>query len=104
MSFQPPPDYTRVILAATVGVGLAVLAHIVTTDRTTHVGDNIHHLPHGGLYQDGNKKVLYGGPSRTNHSGSHWPAVAVVLLTLGIILSNRFGRRLHIHTCQSGHC
>nr|QJD13459.1 triple gene block protein 2 [Alfalfa virus S] len=93
MSFAPPPDYTKVFLAATIGAALALTTLFATRNTAPHVGDNIHHLPHGGLYQDGNKRIAYAGPGTGAHSRQHFlPAIAVVLLTLGIIISERFKR------------
>nr|WLS55768.1 triple gene block protein 2 [Blackberry calico virus] len=103
MSFAPPPDFTRVYLAAAVGIAFAVVAHTLTRDQTPHVGDNIHHLPHGGLYQDGNKRILYAGSHFTSHSSqsTHWPALFVALLCTAILISERCLRRRNTH-CAHG--
>jgi hypothetical protein len=100
MSFTPPPDYTKVLFAATVGAALAITTLFATRNTSPHVGDNIHHLPHGGLYQDGNKKIAYAGPGYNPHSRQLLlPAIAVVLLSLGIVISERFKRPLRPCRC-----
>lgn len=89
MSFKPPPDYTKVALAAVVGGALGLGLLIVTQDRTPHVGDNIHHLPHGGAYRDGNKAILYAGPGRQNAATqTFYPAISVLVLSALIALSH----------------
>nr|APG31857.1 TGBp2 [Arachis pintoi virus] len=100
MSFTPPPDYTKVWIAAAVGGSIALISLIAVQDRTPHVGDNIHHLPHGGSYQDGNKRVLYQGPSHRGANKPSWaPAAAVLLLSVAILVSEFSKRRRRVHRC-----
>lgn len=96
MSFTPPTDNSKVILAGIAGVSLAVITFLATADRTPHVGDNIHHLPHGGTYQDGNKQILFLGPRPAGtESISHklWAAAGILLLSVAVLLSELCGRR-----------
>lgn len=99
MSFAPPPDYTKVLVAATIGVCCALTALIITADHSPHVGDNIHHLPHGGAYQDGNKRILYGPPRPSRLPGQWGPALLVLALSCCIVASERCRRASHACRC-----
>nr|WNN25165.1 TGB2 [Hosta virus X] len=100
----PPPNYTPVLLAVVIGVGLAVVTNQLTRSTLPHVGDNIHSLPHGGNYQDGTKSVIYRGPAPFQRSHSTAPPfIAVLLLTFAIwFLSCRTRRAaIGIHVCHT---
>ncbi|QEM20970.1 ORF3 [Senna severe yellow mosaic virus] len=98
MSFAPPPDYTKPLVAAVAGITIALSIFAVSQDHTPHVGDNIHSLPHGGYYQDGNKKIAYAGPNlRPNNSNTHhfWALITIFLVSALIVLSSRLQRNSH---------
>lgn len=101
MSFQPPPDHTKAVLAIAIGAAAALFAFALTADRSPHVGDNIHHLPHGGFYQDGNKKIAYGGPhcAKLTTKAGHLPLLAVLLVTALIVAIERHRRSGHLCMC-----
>lgn len=104
MSFAPPPDQTKPILAVTAGATVALVVYFLTQDHIPHVGDNTHNLPHGGSYRDGNKCVSYAGPQRSPNkaSTSHlWAFSLICLVSLAIVLVERFHRsRLAVHSCH----
>nr|QQX32713.1 TGB2 [Butterbur mosaic virus]QQX32736.1 triple gene block 2 [Butterbur mosaic virus] len=82
MPLSPPPDNTKTFLALAIGVSLAVILFVATRSTLPHVGDNIHHLPHGGRYRDGTKTIDYCSPGRQSPSSSfrgEWYALTVVL-------------------------
>nr|QYF50169.1 MAG: putative membrane protein [Yunnan alphaflexivirus] len=104
MSFAPPPDQTKPIIAVVAGATAALVAFFATQDHTPHVGDNIHHLPHGGCYQDGNKRISYGGPRPPTGSFgfSHaWAFITIILVVAAIIVLERRQRRAcHVAACN----
>nr|AKN20445.1 triple gene block protein 2 [Cherry rusty mottle associated virus] len=61
MSLKPPIDYSKPLLCAAIGVTVALVGAVLRADNLPRVGDNIHSLPHGGLYRDGTKSVNYNG-------------------------------------------
>lgn len=96
MSFKPPTDFTKPLLALVIGTTVGLTAFALTGHRLPHVGDNIHSLPHGGQYRDGNKHIFYGAPSRKPdhcHNDKFWAISAVAILLVLILISERFGRR-----------
>nr|ADI70510.1 11 kDa protein [White ash mosaic virus] len=93
MSFSAPTNFSKPLLAIAIGVGAGLLIHTLRRSELPHAGDNIHHLPHGGLYKDGNKCMHINGPHKPSlKAGSTGPIYAVLILTLLIILSERFTR------------
>jgi len=80
MPLTPPPDFTKPLLAIAIGLGLALLAHFFTRSTLPHVGDNIHHLPHGGLYRDGTKSITYHRPNSSQRDAK----LVAACLVLGI--------------------
>lgn len=104
MSFTPPPDFSKVYLAAVAGICATLAIHAATRDTKPHVGDNIHHLPHGGHYQDGNKRIIYAGLHYSNRlqTGDHWAAVLVAILIFAILVSERCFRPAN-RSCSHHH-
>nr|UGL76540.1 triple gene block protein 2 [Chrysanthemum virus B]WBY54307.1 MAG: triple gene block protein 2 [Chrysanthemum virus B]WBY54313.1 MAG: triple gene block protein 2 [Chrysanthemum virus B]WBY54319.1 MAG: triple gene block protein 2 [Chrysanthemum virus B] len=106
MPLTPPPDHTKVLLVA--AIGLSIVASILTYSRNTlpQVGDHSHLLPHGGVYKDGTKTIVYGGPRKLNslEGGFNLPVqpwFLVILLSAAIfLLSCRSGHR----RCICGQC
>lgn len=91
MPLTPPPDNSKAIFAAAVGASLVLLVLVYTRNTLPVVGDNIHSLPHGGLYRDGTKSVLYGAPGKLNslergYKLLHQPWAWVVSLVAVIVL------------------
>ncbi|BAI49694.1 triple gene block protein 2 [Butterbur mosaic virus] len=81
MPLAPPPDNTKTLFALAIGVGLALILFVATRSTLPHVGDNIHHLPHGGRYRDGTKSIDYCSPGNKSPSSSfrgEWYALIVV--------------------------
>ncbi|QED42794.1 TGB2 [Allium carlavirus A] len=97
MPLSPPPDNTKTLLACAVGATFALCLYTLTRSTLPHVGDNIHHLPHGGCYQDGTKKIYYnkphqGYPSSNLFSGTGSVFMVVCFLILAIYFSERYSR------------
>nr|QED44825.1 TGB2 [Garlic yellow virus]QED44831.1 TGB2 [Garlic yellow virus] len=98
MPLSPPPDHSKTFLACAIGATVAVCLFTLTRSTLPHVGDNIHHLPHGGCYQDGTKRIHYNSPRShypSSNLGSGSPPVFIVVLLLvgAILLSERLGQR-----------
>nr|AHB87053.1 putative triple gene block protein 2 [Escobaria virus] len=101
MSFTPPPDYTKPILCGLICTAATFCTFLLTRNNLPHSGDNLHHLPFGGVYQDGNKFVRYAGPSK-QLGPTHPQVLAVIVsLTLAIYLLSAC-RRPNRAQCQ--HC
>lgn len=66
MPLSPPPNYTNVLACFCVGLSLALIVHLTTRSTIPQVGDNVHSLPHGGLYRDGTKQIAYCSPGKLN--------------------------------------
>lgn len=97
MSFAPPPDHSKSFLAVAIGGAIGLIALIVTRDQTPHVGDNIHHLPHGGHYRDGNKCISY-FPKQSSTAlkapYGFWPVAVILTILCALHILNYFdGRR-----------
>ncbi|ASJ78779.1 triple gene block protein 2 [Vanilla latent virus] len=101
MSFAPPPDHSKTYTALAIGAGAAVILFVLRQNTLPHVGDNIHHLPHGGCYQDGNKRITYG---RLGNTSTHsWHVLLLIfLLSAAIYISShrRFRVELHCAHCH----
>ncbi|QED44453.1 TGB2 [Garlic virus H] len=101
MSFTPPPDYSKSILALAIGAAAGVVIFTVRTDQLAFVGDNTHRLPYGGQYRDGNKLVNYNGPHTGAPTfGNFWPAFIAILLTLIIHFRSSTRRRVCIRCSE----
>ncbi|ACM45999.1 triple gene block protein 2 [Helleborus mosaic virus] len=110
MPLSPPADRTGVYLAGVVGVGVALALFVLTRSSLPHVGDNIHHLPHGGRYRDGTKSVDYCGPATRypssnllSNRGGFGLLLFVVFLIFLIWLSDNFGNRNRCARCNTIH-
>nr|QRE02589.1 TGB2 [Garlic virus B] len=102
MSFTPPPDNSKSVLAIAVGAAVGFIIFTIRTDHSASVGDNTHRLPYGGQYRDGNKLVNYNGPHTGASSPSiFWPALSAIILTLIIHLRSSTRRRICIHCSES---
>nr|QED43313.1 TGB2 [Garlic virus C] len=102
MSFTPPPDYNKVYLTLAIGASAGILVYTLRSNHLTHVGDNTHHLPHGGRYCDGNKRILYNGPQTgSSHVFSVLPFFAAITLTLVIHFLSCSRRRVCIRCSES---
>ncbi|QED44837.1 TGB2 [Garlic yellow virus] len=111
MPLSPPPDHTRTYLACAIGAAIAICLYVLTRSTLPHVGDNIHHLPHGGCYQDGTKRIYYNRPQRNYPSsnlgsGSANVFIVILLLTAAILLSDKFANRriTHRSSCCLPNC
>lgn len=99
MPLTAPPDYSKVLIPAVLGLTVALCIFALTRSNLPHVGDNIHSLPHGGNYKDGTKCVTYKSPgknfpsSNLFGSGGKFQIAAFVILLIGLIhaLSKRSG-------------
>ncbi|ABW05094.1 triple gene block 2 protein [Phlox virus B] len=104
MPLTPPPDHTRSLLA--VAIGFSIIGIVLVYSRSTlpFTGDNIHSLPHGGLYKDGTKQIQYGAPRKLNslegpQKLATQPWAYVLLLTLLILISVQVDR---FRVCRCG--
>nr|AYQ96190.1 triple gene block 2 protein [Grapevine virus T] len=89
MSFQQPANWAKSLGPLLIGAGIAIVVHFLRTSNLPHVGDNLHHLPHGGSYQDGTKRIIYCGP-RKEYPGTgllqFGDSQFAIVLVLGISL------------------
>nr|AEA48970.1 TGB2 [Pea streak virus] len=103
MPLIAPPNNSNSILALAVGAGLALVIYTLRSNQLPNVGDNIHSLPHGGLYKDGTKTVQYFSPARVPNNWFKGPnniqALALVLLIVGLLhlLPARVNRGCNCH-------
>lgn len=105
MALSRPPDYTRVLLVGVLAVGTAFIIHSIRKSELPHVGDNLHHLPYGGSYCDGTKKIHYSG-SRDNRSVTTFnPLLWIFVLSILIYVSSkRDSLSVGVHSCGTGRC
>lgn len=96
MPFSAPPDNSKAILAVAIGLSLSVIVFALTRNNLPGVGDNLHNLPHGGLYADGTKKISYFAPqgripssNLLRNSGNPFIVCVIVALILAIYLSEK---------------
>nr|BDX36177.1 triple gene block protein 2 [Plantago asiatica mosaic virus]BDX36182.1 triple gene block protein 2 [Plantago asiatica mosaic virus]BDX36187.1 triple gene block protein 2 [Plantago asiatica mosaic virus]BDX36192.1 triple gene block protein 2 [Plantago asiatica mosaic virus] len=101
----PPTDYGKPVLAASIGISVALLVYTATRSTLPHVGDNLHALPHGGKYIDGTKSIHYFSPS-SYKSKDPLPFAFLLILTLSgliLLLSRRSRPPLHCSGCGKLH-
>nr|UCJ00533.1 triple gene block protein 2 [Peach chlorotic mottle virus] len=65
MPLAQPPDFSKSVFPLAIGLAVGVVIFALTRSTLPHTGDNIHHLPHGGNYVDGTKKISYCGPKES---------------------------------------
>ncbi|AAX19933.1 triple gene block protein 2 [Nandina mosaic virus] len=82
----PPTDYGKPVLAASIGISLALLVYTATRSTLPHVGDNLHALPHGGRYVDGTKSISYFSPNSSTRRDPFPYAFLLVFTLSGLIL------------------
>nr|QAA12644.1 TGB2 [Jasmine virus C] len=103
MPLTPPPDYTKAIICAVVGISLALALGLLTRSTIPFAGDQLHSLPHGGCYQDGTKKILYNSPKKLNSIEqslvSREIIFIVVISIVGFLLTANFRERATCSTC-----
>nr|WDY35310.1 triple gene block protein 2 [Garlic yellow mosaic-associated virus] len=90
MPISAPPDHSKTFVIIAVGVGIALCLFILTRSTLPNVGDNIHHLPHGGSYIDGTKRISYCGPNKKYPSSnlfSPGPNFSIWLLVITLIFA-----------------
>nr|AAX86013.1 triple gene block 2 protein [Alternanthera mosaic virus]AAX86022.1 triple gene block 2 protein [Alternanthera mosaic virus]ACS28230.1 TGB2 [Alternanthera mosaic virus]ACS28235.1 TGB2 [Alternanthera mosaic virus] len=100
-SLTPPADYSKPVLAAAVGVSLALVINSFLVYRLPSPGDNIHQLPFGGSYRDGTKSIHYNSPrAQSQISGASPFLIILILSALIYALSCRGGHhRARLHRC-----
>nr|AEI55833.1 12K protein [Potato virus H] len=107
MPLSPPPDYTKVLFCACVGVASSVIVHLGTRSTLPSVGDNIHSLPHGGLYRDGTKQIAYCSPKGLNSieklSQSAFSPWSVVLFLIALIAISHWVDSKRCARCSNFH-
>ncbi|CAA79763.1 12K-protein [Plantago asiatica mosaic virus] len=96
----PPTDYGKPVLAASIGISLALLVYTATRSTLPHVGDNLHALPHGGRYVDGTKSISYFSPSASK-TRDPFPFAFLLILTLSGLILLLSRRRSNPHSCPS---
>nr|WAB21224.1 triple gene block protein 3 [Banmivirus BanMMV] len=105
MALSRPPDYTKVLFVGTLAVGTAIVIHFLRRSELPHVGDNLHHLPYGGSYCDGTKKINYGGSHNNKQSSVFNPLLLIFVLSALIYgLSRRDSLSVGVHNCGTGCC
>ncbi|QYF50228.1 MAG: putative triple gene block protein 2 [Beijing sediment alphaflexivirus] len=104
MPLTPPPDYTKPLLAAIIGIALAGTLQIATRNTLPYVGDNIHALPHGGTYCDGTKSVSYHAPGTPREFGKLSIIGIIFALVAAIAVSSRHPRHsVPCSVCNRAH-
>ena len=92
----PPPDHSKAVLSVAIGVGVALVIYVVTRSTLPHVGDNLHHLPHGGAYRDGTKSICYNRPNSVQPITALPFALVPIALILLIHASQYFSHRRRV--------
>lgn len=105
MALVRPPDYTKVFLVGSLAIGTAFIIHFIRRNELPHVGDNLHHLPYGGSYCDGTKRINYGGSHNSKSVTIFNPLLLIFTLSAIIyVLSRRDSLSVGVHNCGSGRC
>ncbi|BAG12160.1 Triple gene block protein 2 [Asparagus virus 3] len=102
----PPTNYESVFKILAIGALSCLSIYSLRTNHLPHTGDNIHHLPHGGNYADGTKRVQYFRPSAPVHGSSKFTAAcAILFLTLLILAQSQWpARAVRCSVRVCGHC
>nr|QED43056.1 TGB2 [Asparagus virus 3] len=102
----PPTNYESVFKILAIGALSCLSIYALRANQLPHTGDNVHHLPHGGNYADGTKRIQYFRPGGKLHDHSKFTAGCVVLfLTLLILVQSQWPSRTirsSVHVCT--HC
>nr|UUL90878.1 triple gene block protein 3 [Banmivirus BanMMV] len=105
MALSRPPDYTRVLLVGVLAIGTAFIIHSIRKSELPHVGDNLHHLPYGGSYCDGTKKISYAGGRDSKSVTTIHPLLLIFALSALIYVSSRRDSlSVGVHSCGTGRC
>lgn len=105
MALSRPPDYTKVFFAGALAVGTAFVIHFLRRSELPHVGDNLHHLPYGGFYCDGTKKISYNGSHGNKQSHFFNPLLLIFVLSALIYgLSRRDSVSVGVRGCGASCC
>ncbi|ALQ43528.1 triple gene block protein 2 [Plantain virus X] len=87
----PPTNFEQVWKIAAIGLLTCGSIYALRANHQPHVGDNLHALPHGGLYRDGTKQITYCSPQKTHAYNHKWTAAAAIaILSLLIYAQSRF--------------
>nr|UUL90898.1 triple gene block protein 3 [Banmivirus BanMMV] len=105
MALSRPPDYTKVLLVGAFAIGTAFIIHSIRKSELPHVGDNLHHLPYGGSYCDGTKKINYAGGRDNKPVTTFNPLLLIFALSVLIYVSSkRDSLSVGVHSCGTGRC
>ncbi|ABG48662.1 ORF 3 [Malva mosaic virus] len=89
-----PTNYEQVYKILAIGVLSCLSIYALRASHLPHVGDNLHHLPHGGNYVDGTKRISYFKPHTSHGANYKWSAAcAIGFLSLLIFAQTRFNSR-----------
>nr|AXB54207.1 TGBp2 [Pepino mosaic virus] len=105
----PRADLTDTYKIIAIAFLLSACIYFQNSHYQPVAGDNLHRLPFGGQYQDGTKKISYFPQQQSYfHSGNKLNVIILIfILTLGIILTNKFSfsisRNTHQHHCYNTH-
>nr|WAB21279.1 triple gene block protein 3 [Banmivirus BanMMV] len=105
MALSKPPDYTKVLFVGVLAIGTAFIIHSIRKSELPHVGDNLHHLPYGGSYCDGTKRISYAGGRDNKLAITFSPLLLIFALSALIYVSSkRDSLSVGIHRCGTGRC
>nr|CAJ14329.1 triple gene block protein 2 [Pepino mosaic virus] len=105
----PRADLTDTYKIIAIAFLLSACIYFQNSPYQPVAGDNLHSLPFGGQYQDGTKKISYFPQQQSYfHSGNKLNVLILIfILTLGIVLTNKFSfsfsRTTHQHSCYNTH-
>lgn len=105
----PRADLTDTYKIIAIALLLSACIYFQNSHYQPVAGDNLHRLPFGGQYQDGTKKISYFPQQQSYfHSGNKLNVLILIfILTLGIVLTNKFSfsvsRTTHQHSCYNTH-
>nr|WIM33201.1 triple gene block 2 [Grapevine carlavirus 1] len=90
MPIQQPSDHSKSILAASVGIVVALVINQLRSHTSPIGGDPYHKLPYGGLYKDGTKSIHY-YPQHWKPVGGEpaLPNIYLLILVLLLIITLR---------------
>lgn len=110
MSLTPPPDPLKVLVPLGIGAAISLVLLTLTRNNIPNVGDNIHSLPHGGIYRDGTKAIHYYKPQANTPAGALlgpiftapvWVTLAVATIPILVFIAvNRTAHRGRCTFCS----